>query len=283
MTIHVHTQCDRSTIDYVQFMWKTMLKLASNPQSIFLNIHCIGPKAAQIANDLKMIRTNAINVSAAISGGSFGHAACIMSAFSMINNDEQCAHVICDSDAFVVAKGWDSYVKQRIIHDEIGMMGTTYENVGGFSSGTTNVQTYKKLPTFTWCALNPKHQWSTLDVMPNKELKILVSNDDLSKIYNLPIGHFVFGEAGYQLPKFIHDNNISCEGWLQLKPSKTAKVTSGLSDYHEEFHVNDTPFVVHHRGSLRHKYRESQLSIDFFAKVDPWIESEANLKPHWKY
>lgn len=275
--INVHTASDKATTDYVRFMWETMLKLADNRELLRLHIHCIGPSAADQLRSL--IQSQTYVVSEAREGGSFGHAACIMDAFKLMIDDE--IHIICDSDAFVVAKGWDNLVRLKASLG-IGMAGTTYEELGGFSSGTGNVQTYKQIPTFTWAMLGAGPPWNSLNVMPNKDHRILIENDQMSKIYNLPVGHHVFGEAGYQLPLFLHQNNVKYEAWKQLKPSKDAVVLFGLSDYHEEYHVDDVPFVVHHRGSLRHPYRSSKLSKAFFEKVDAWIEQETKRTPRWE-
>lgn len=257
-------------------MWETMLKLAARPENIQLSIHSIGPSAAEALKTLPQSR--GWQVERATEGGSFGHGACIMDALRMMIDDD--IHVICDSDAFVIAKGWDNLVR-KIVADGYGIAGTTYEELGGFSSGKSNVQTYKKVPTFTWAILAPGIPWSQLDVMPDKNRTILIENERLSKIYNLPIGHSVFGEAGYQLPLFLFEHNVKYDGWPQLKPTNGATVLSGLSDYHEEFHAGGVPFVVHHRGSLRHPYRATKLSNAFFAKVDPWIEHELTQPIKW--
>lgn len=257
-------------------MWDTMLKLADNSELLRLHVHCIGPTAADMLRDMTQSQTYV--VSEAKEGGSYGHATCIMDAFKLMTDNE--IHIICDSDAFVVAKGWDNFIRLKASCG-VGMAGTTYEELGGFSSGTGNVQTYKQIPTFTWAMLGAGPPWNTLDVMPNKEHRILIADEKMSQIYNLPVGHHVFGEAGYQLPLFLHQNRVKYEAWKQLKPSKDAVVLFGLSDYHEEYHVDGIPFVVHHRGSLRHPYRGSRLSKAFFEKVDTWIEQEIRRPSRW--
>lgn len=274
-TIHVHTPTDRGTVKYVEFMWDTMLRLASHPEHLFLHVHSIGPSAVDLLQHLK--QSKAYHVQSA-EGGSAGHAACIMNAFKLMNDGD--IHIISDSDAFVVAKGWDNVVRKRI-KDGVGMAGTTYEDLGGFSSGNGGVQTYKDVPTFTWALLSSEYDWASLDVTPNKNHRIAINTEELSKIYNLPIGKEVFGEAGWQLPQFLHTNKIPYQAWKQLKPTRGAAVLNGLSDYHEEYHVDNVPFVVHHRGSLRHKYRESRLSIDFFHKVDRYLEKEVLRESRW--
>lgn len=279
--IHVHVSVDKATTGYADFTWRTMLSLANRPELLKLTIHSMGPTAAERLKDLPQATMSQANSSDNLNG-SLGHAVCIMDALSRTGDDN--IHVIADSDTVVVARGWDDYVRLRIVNTGVGMMGTTYEDIDGFSSGNSNVQTYKKVPTFTWAALSPKHDWRRLDVMPNKAMEITINTEKLSKLYNLPIGYRLFGEAAWQVPGFLHDNGISFDAWPQLKPTKTAVVLQGLTDYHEEYHVEGVPFVVHHRGSMRHAYRGSRISKAFYEKVDRYLASEAALsQPRWTW
>lgn len=279
--IHVHVSVDKSTTGYADFMWRTMLSLAARPELLRLTVHSMGPTAAERLKDLPQATMSQANSSDNLNG-SFGHAVCIMDALSKMGDDS--IHVIADSDTVVVAKGWDDYVRLRIVNSGVGMMGTTYEDIDGFSSGNSNVQTYKKVPTFTWAALSPKHGWRHLDVMPNKSMEIAINTEELSKLYNLPIGYRVFGEAAWQVPGFLHNNGITFDAWPQLKPTKSAVVLQGLTDYHEEYHVESVPFIVHHRGSMRHAYRGSRISKAFYEKVDRYLAGETTLaQPRWTW
>lgn len=214
-------------------------------------------------------------------GGSTGHGACVMSTLKLTGDGS--VHVIADSDTVIVAKGWDDYVRTRLVNDRVGLIGSTYEDLGGINSGSAEVQTYKKIPTLTWCALSPHHDWRSLDVMPDKTHIVNITDDKLSSVYNLPIGYSIFGEVGWQIPQYLHDNDLSYEGWRQLKPSIDATVLKGLSDYHEEFHVGDVPFLTHHRGSLRHAYRGDKMSRDFYDRIDQWLTVEEKKPAHWTW
>lgn len=273
--IHVHTQADKSTVPYAKFMWETMMSMANHPKQLKLTVHCMGPTAAARADAWVGPQGGAIIVPG-LKGdplnGSRGHGACVMSALKMMGNGD--IHVIADSDTVIVAKGWDDYLRIRLIDEGIGILGTTYEELGGFSSGASTVQTYKKVPSLTWCAMSPMHDWRNLDVMPNKAHHVAITTERLSQIYNLPVGYSVFGEVGWQLPQYVSDYNLKYDGWKQLKPSKDAAITKGLSDYHEEFHAGDVPFLAHHRGSMRHAYRGDRISRAFFAAVDTYLIEE---------
>lgn len=281
--IHVHTQVDKSTVPYAQFMWETMLSLANRPESLKITIHCMGPTAAARC-DSWVQQGKAIivpNKRGDPLNGSYGHAACIMHAINEMGDGN--VHVICDSDTVVVARGWDDYIRQRMVDDNIGMMGTTYEDLGGFSSGASSVQTYKKVPTFTWGVLSPRHDWRSLTVMPDKAHHVAINTPELSQIYNLPMGYTVFGEAGWQVPQYLHDNRLTYDGWQQLKPTKDAVVLKGLTDYHEEFHAQGIPFVVHHRGSMKHSYRGGRISKPFYEIVDHYLAQEKLRPPRWTW
>ncbi len=273
-TIHVHTAIDKSTVPFAKFMWETMLSLANRPNDLRLTVHCMGPAA--LARIVDWPGKNESMVTPCGAGdplhGSRGHGVCVMEALGMMGDGD--IHVVADSDTVIVAKGWDDYLRTRLLNDGIAIVGSTYEDMGGFSSGDAKTQTYKKIPTLTWCALSPLHDWRSLEVLPDKGKQIVISSEEQSRIYNLPLGYTVFGDVGWQLPRYLHDHKLRYEGWRQLKPTKDAVVLRGLSDYHEEFHVNDIPFVTHHRGSMTHAYRSNRLSNSFYAAVDKHLIDE---------
>lgn len=283
-TIHVHTQADKSTVPYAKFMWETMMSMANQPGLLKLTVHCMGPTAAAraegwIGNCRSIVTPN--RKSSDPLNGSRGRGVCVMEALGMTGDGD--IHVISDSDTVVVAKGWDDYLRKRLINDGIHIMGSTYEELGGFSSGASTVQTYKKVPSLTWCALSPLHDWRDLDVMPNKSHQVAISTPALAEIYNLPVGYSVFGEVGWQIPKYVSDHHLNYDGWKQLKPTKDAAILKGLSDYHEEFHAGDIPFIAHHRGSMRHAYRGDRISRQFYAAVDSYLATEGAQPSRFKW
>lgn len=261
-----------------------MRSLANRPELLKITAHCMSPTAVDRVNSTigseTAVHVPPLNVNHALIG-SEGHGACVMSALSMTGDGG--IHIIADSDTVIVAKGWDDYVRQRLVSDGIGIMGSTYEDPGGFSSGQSKVQTYKKVPTVTWCALSPLQDWRGLDVMPNKAHQVAITSPHLSNIYNLPEGYVVFGEVGWQIPQYVHDRGLKYDGWPQLKPSREAVVLKGLSDYHEEFHADGVPFVAHHRGSMRHTYRSDKISQQFYAAIDAYVSKELERAPRWTW
>ena len=286
-TIHVHTFADKRTVSYAHFMWNVMLRLASRPDRLRLTIHGMSPKATEAAQQM----CAADNVQCVLvqrpdwmthdepMAGSTGHGAAIEAALATVRDND--IHIIADADTVVVAKGWDAAIRQKIIGQRCGIVGTTYEPIGGFSSGNSTNQTYKDLPTVTWMALAPWHPWSTMQARPAKTETPYVTVETTG-IYNLPVGHTLLRDVGWQIPMFIRDNGVTALSMKHLKHDNGAVVLNAMSPYHEEFHLDGAPFVVHQRGSLRHAYRADKLSVRFYEVVDAYLASEVNRPPRWR-
>lgn len=292
----MHSTTDKSTVGFLVFMWETMVSLANRPSLLKLTVHCTGPKAVEAITGKDIsnlshrgcpadLEVHAVHVPKPTwmgkddpMAGSAGHAACVEHALSLCDDGD--IHVIVDSDTVVMAKGWDDYLRIKV-DEGVGLVGVTYEDTGGFSSGKNNAQTYKNIPNVVWMSMSPKHSWRNLAARPKKQEFLSVDTAEKSKIYNLPAGTQVLRDVAWQIPQYLHDNKITYEAWRQLKPSKDAKVLKGLSDYHEEYHVDGRPFVVHHRGSSKHVYRGDRVSRSFYDAVDAWLRQEADAKPQW--
>jgi hypothetical protein len=282
--IHVHTQSDKNTIEYAKFMWETMRALANHPGALKLSVHCIGPTATDRLALLPATATYHVpNTSNNDQGlvGSYGHGACVEHALAMVDDGD--IHIIVDSDAVVLAKGWDDYVRCELLDKRVGTIGTAYEEIGGVSSGNSLAQTYKSIPNVMWMALSPLHRWKDLKALPRKEDELHITSDILSRTYNLPIGYQVFRDVGWQIPEYLLQRGITCSAWKLLKPGRGAVVLAGLSDYHEEYHVtaDSVPFIAHHRGSMKHAYRGDDMSKAFYATIDAYIAQEMQRPTRW--
>jgi hypothetical protein len=283
-TIHCHSHSDKSTIEYAVFMWKTMRELANHPEALRMTAHCIGPTAADQLGKLpnsQGFHVPATDGGVGGQGGSTAHGVCVEHALAMTDDGD--IHLNVDSDTVVLAKGWDDYIRIQLLDRGVGIMGATFEDIGGFSSGGGLLQTFKGIPYTCWMAMSPAHVWRDLKVRPAKDSNIPISNEGLAKTYGLPIGYSVLKDVGWQIPEYLHARNIPYVGWKHLKGSKDAVVLKGLSDYHEEFHVDgNVPFVVHHRGSMRHPYRAAGISLGFYTAVDNYITQEKkHEQPRW--
>ena len=282
--IHVHTSSDKGTINYVVFMWDTMRMLANKPDLLNLSVHCMGWTAADRLAYMKNTKTYVVPDVQINHGleGSVGHGACIEDALMMTDDGD--IHIIVDSDTVVLAKGWDDYVRQHLLDHHVGVFGATYENIGAFSTGAGVTQTYKGIPNVVWMAMTPLARWQDLKALPAKETNIEITNETLAKTYGLPVGYHVLRDVAWQIPQYLVDHHINYDGWKQRKPQTDAVVLKGLIDYHEEYHVDGTvPFVVHHRGSMKHPYRSHGVSSQFFSAVDAWLEQEKQREPRWTW
>lgn len=282
-TIHVHTQSDKHTQPYTIFMWETMRSLANHHDKLRMSVHCMGPTAMENLAKLPATKTYHVPNISPDQGlvGSVGHGACVEHALSMTDDGD--IHIIVDSDTVVLAKGWDDYVRHLVLDKDVGTFGATYEDVGGFTSGAGAVQTYKGAPNVVWMALSPLHRWQDLRALPEKSSNLEITSAGMSQIYGLPIGSHVLRDVAWQIPEYLASREISYVGLKQLKPSHVASVVlKNLSDYHEEYHVEgDVPFIVHHRGSMKYKYRSDDISVNFYAKVDAWLTEELKRSPRW--
>jgi hypothetical protein len=193
---------------------------------------------------------------------------------------ENSVNVLADTDAVIVAKNWDVLLRNVVLKSGIQLFGTQLEGIGGFSSGITLHQQYKKLPSTTWLMFSPNLDTSGLSMIPNKESDVAIVTEVESKIYQLPIGYFLARDTGWQIPQFIHDKDIKHDVLEIVKPSSIkCRVLKETSDYHDEFHYIGEPFLVHQRGSMRHLYRISSLSRDFYQATDRFLKTSEN---DWK-
>lgn len=247
MRIHVHTSTDTTTLNYVAEMWRTMQLLANQPDLLTLSTHIIGRSVK----------------------GSDGHASAAQAAISSLEHDA--INIISDSDTVICMQGWDDVLRARLT----GCFGTTYEDIGGPSAGIGSVQTYKKIPNLVWFAMAPQYDWTTLQLAPRMGQHVAVDTEEKSKIYNLPVGFQTFCDVGWQVPQYLHDRQIPYEGMRQIKPKDAdAIVLQGLSNYHEEYHLDGKPFLLHHRGSRKHAYRSPGMSADFYSAFDRWLADQ---------
>ena len=269
MSINVHFATENNTVEYTKFAIETMLRLANKPNEIITTIHILETSPQNIISNLNKVNCVMVTNSIDKLRGSFGHGLALEQMLSFTKDEN--THIIMDSDTVLLAKDWDLYAESAL--KTFDCIGTEYENIGGFSSGDGKLQTYKNIPNFIWLALTPKHDWTNLKAAHQKSIPIDISTEELSKIYNLPIGYQVLCDVGWQLPAYLHKNNLTHKGIRQIKPSSDESVVlHGLSDYHEEYHVNNAPFLVHQRGSSKHAFRKG-ISKNFYDAVDAYIKN----------
>lgn len=273
--INVHSIVSKNSINYFKYMIKNYSSMASSKKEIIFYAHCLDPfsvsylknydsniKLISVYKKPKFFVLNSkkdilIYIAALLRlptklSGSNGHSAGISSALSIV---DQNINLIVDSDTVILKKSWDSFIIKQL--KNYGIIGTSYEKIGGFSSGLGRTQTYKKKPNLTWVALSPRYDWSKFDPRPNKSVNITINSRKLSNLYNLPVGYSMACDVGWRMPSFLDLNKIPFLIFDQIKPtsSKAVAIKTGM-DYHEEFHCNNKIFLAHQRGSHQHPFRK---------------------------
>lgn len=199
-------------------------------------------------------------------GGSNGHAAGlnrIMKALPTMAGH----HVIADSDVAMLVRDWDEVIEDNF--SNYHLIGTSYEDVGGFSSGNSKVQTYKKFPNANWLAIRSDCDLSALDWFPMKERNLKIDTEAKAELYNLPLGYEMVCDGGWRFPGYCRDQAYRAKAMRQVKPTSTdAQIVRTSKDYNEEYQLDGRAFVGHQRGGSRHVFRDSEVSMAFYDCVE---------------
>lgn len=265
MRIHVVTS--RATLPYFFYCVKNHASMAANPESLSFVAYCLDEQSAveiEKSGIARVVRLPPGN------SGSIAHMLGIRASFANMESGE--INIIADSDTVILAKGWDYVLRQ--IMQECDVVGTIYEDIGGFSSGAGKSQTYKRVPNFTWCALTTKFPWD-FDVSADKANTLPITTEDQSKAFNLPIGFELFREPCWKFPLYLYENGIKYYSLEFVRPtSGQAKAVLTGNDYHTEYTLADgTPFVAHQRGSMSKEFRKHPLSSTFYDACEAYIRA----------
>lgn len=263
--INIHFTVSKNSLNYLRYAIGTYRSLASNKTDIQIYIYCLD------LTSFRRLRKNHLQVIfVENSSGSSGHAKAIDRALKSFVPDS--INVISDTDIAIVRQEWDLELVKVFKDSSISILGTQYEKAGGFSSGNSKYQQYKDKPSATWLAFGFNTSVTGLSASPNKESTIPITNQDLSIIYGLPIGYELLRDTGWQIPGYILENNLEFKLLEIIKPtSSESLVLKGLNPYHDEFHLDGAPFLVHQRGSMTHLFRRDPLSKDFYQAVDRYL------------
>lgn len=296
MIIRIHVTVAENSVSYYEYMVKNYIALSSGKNQLRFIVHALDNEAYkrtqlmffshEVVNVLKSKKffvlqtwrdylkliTSFIGKAGSLKGSN-GHASGIASALANTCTDG--IDVIADADTVMLLTNWDVLLVD--ILNKYGIVGTCYEDIGGFSSGAGKVQTYKKLPSMTWFALSGRFHWKSLDPSPKKSSNVEISSKQLSDLYNLPLGYELVRDVGWKLPRYLRDNNIQSIVFDQIKPtSKKAMALKTEIDYHEEYHFEGIPILAHQRGSHKHEFRKSSISSSFYDACDKYMQ-EMNL------
>ncbi len=264
MRIHIVTNA--STLPYHDYCIDNHRKLAKNPEKLEFFSYCLD---AQSYFRLTSEGKNSVRI--ADSSGSVGHALGIQAFLGNLKPNE--VNIITDSDCIVLMKEWDVAIEN--ILTTAGIAGTTYEDIGGHSSGSGAVQTYKKIPNFTWAVLSPNYNWD-FDAMCQKQSNMLIETPEMEATFNIPIGSSLLREGNWKLPVHLRERNIPYYSFDFVRPtSPQAKAVLSGEDYHTEYQLKDgRPFVAHQRGSMSKAFRSHHLSKSFYDVCEAYLNKE---------
>lgn len=270
------------TIHHAGQLIKSMVRLAKEPEKLEFYLYALKNKDWSVIDVLRKEGISNKIETVDVAGAkkrSVGHA---QAANLMLERmDSSVVNIVADADAMVVMPNWDNMVSY-MISKGVGTMGTPYEDVGGFTSGTGLRQTYKGLPNVIWMLMSPGIPWNTLDMMPDKKNETALDANSAC-INGLQTGQILFRDVGWRIPSFIYKHQVPYVTFRHIKPSqKAANALRGLDwDYHEEYQLNNIPFCVHHRGASKHPYRKSGKSNAFYDRVWQYIDGVANVCYDW--
>lgn len=238
--IYVHTVIDKNTSPYAERMTRIARELAKNPNDVIFSHWTAGPQ-----------------------GSSWGHGEGLQRAFSSVSTRPG-IHVIADSDTVLLKRGWDDDVRKQL--QDVHCFGVAYDAIGSFSAGPGPVQTYKSAPNLTWLAFDSASAaWQLFE--PQRADGNLELSPVLQRLYGLRPGDQLLRDVGWQLPMFLFIHQLKSRNL-----DRKREVLQGLSEYHEEFHLNGEPFVAHQRGSSKHQFMSEPHSRPFYLACDRWLE-----------
>lgn len=272
MKINIHATVSDNSLRYFDYVCENYKGLAEDASRLRFFTYCLDTRAHRVLSADRRVEQS---IAMEYGRGSTGHAKSVDAAIANLVAGE--INVISDTDIAIVKQDWDRIVTKLLLgEDGVGIIGVPYEGLDGFSSGSEKHQTYKNQPTTTWMAVSPQHDFSGLSVMPDKDNVIEITTEELSAIYQLPVGFTVLKDVGWQIPGFLHDHEIPYLTLDIIKPaSAAAKVLKGCSPYHDEFQLAGEPFIVHQRGSMKHRFRIDPLSAGFYDACDAYLGNPA--------
>lgn len=272
MKFVIHFTVSDMSWNYFQYAKESHARLADHPSDLNYKIYSLDPHCSDRARrEVGVLEVNELHGLR----GSNAHGAALQLAFAHFQPGS--VNIISDSDAVMLLKGWDTRVKTELLEEKTDILGiTVYEDIGGFSSGTSKFQTYKNLPCLTWMAFSPNQIFTDVpDLSPDKSQPLEIKTQEQSEIYNLPVGYFLMKDIGWRMPSYFRSKKFKLHVLKPHKPSKSAKVLKGLSDYHDEFEIDGKTFLIHQRGSMNHRFRIDPLSKRFYAAADQYLNFPA--------
>ena len=206
MNFTIHIVISNRSFSYLRFILRNYRELCSKSSRINFKVYCLDRTVYHRISKSRLA-VNKILVNNAHKG-STGHSMGLSLAIKNFTTGH--INIISDADVCILVKNWDVSLLNFLttpssqIMKPTGVIGVTYENIDGFSSGNSEIQTYKKAPTLTWCLFMPDYDFSKLDASSEKNNLLLIDSTHLSKIFGLPQGYSSMKHA-FRLSKFSKD------------------------------------------------------------------------------
>lgn len=296
--INIHIVLSWATLDYFRYQVENFQHLAHDPKRIFFFVYALDYEthtyfsSCELVSlcfpiykqnwayrkktfyDLKVWLQWMLTRQSKLRGSN-GHASGL-TGFQKTVGQLSGHHIIADVDTVVLQKNWDK--KLLVLFDNFDVVGAPYEGIGGVTSGSKRLQTYKNLPSAVWVAFREGISLEKVSWWPAKEKNILIDNSVKQEIYGLPDGYEVVCDVGWKLCEFAYENNLFSKLFDHVKPSSQhVKALFNGSDYNEEYQLNGKPFIAHQRGSSQNPYRKTDMSISFFNDVEALTGIPARL------
>lgn len=246
--IHVHTMYDDNSKEYADYCLENTKQLAKTP--------------ANITFTETKVRTGT---------GGVGHGEALNKIFSTMPVENNVYNIICDSDTVLVCKNWDETILDHMKETKVSVVGTSYEELGGFSSGNSRVQTFKTKPNAIWCVVDEKASkiLRNIDMSANIET-MLITDESMSQTFGIPVGYHLLRDTGWQFAKlFTKDIKYTC---LNIARDDKKHVLINNVDYNEEYHLNNIPFVCHQRGSRKNQFKQTEISKKFYENCEHYVQ-----------
>jgi len=268
MKINIHTVFSNHSKEYYEYMIQNHIEKSSDENDLMFFGYCLdGDSEVSGCNKVYSLPKIAAGVPTSDLHG-HGLNYTLKEVIHQENlNDE--INVFADSDSVILMRNWDYVLVNLLTYN--GIVGTTFEKIGGFCSGDGKTQTYKNKPSITWMALSPKHDWTEMDLMPEMGSTIEIDTEEKSEIFELPLGYNLLRDTGWKLPIFLHENKIPFLGFEHVAPGDPQSIAlKDCENYNEEYQIEGEPFLGHQRGSRKRKFRKTPLSSKFYNSCEAY-------------
>ena len=300
--IEIHSVVDFNSINYYRYMVQNYRLTCSDPTRLKFYMHVVNNEklAGVLSQEVIDNEKEELGLSGVFSvpaqhgpNASSFHVLGLHSALDNMDHKKLC--ILADTDTVMVYKDWDLKIEKMMLKDSYGIIASTYEDIGQPCSGTGKLQTPKNVPSCTWVAISPNYDFSQLRLDVYLGQPWLISTEEMSRTFNLPLGYELQRESGWQIAPYCNDRNIPFFTFINGSPllgvtptGHTIKVLCppahpqdlplGVKQYNEEYQFDDgTPFFCHQRGSLRHRFRENPHSTYFYDACEYYLKQNFSI------